>query len=356
MDSDKLENLFEILGIKDKDPSWNKIKFQYRKKVFETHPDRGGNAKEFIKIYEAYQWIMEKYIPGKEIIEIKQNREEKIRLSKEIIEEIKEMVFSKYILPEIDYFLKKMPNSREDLLIIKKEKENKFKENVLEDSYLISESDIDLLKGELFGLNFRCLDSSFEEVMFKRPFDTKLFEKYVLLTKAGEDLSAAIPLNGKNIQGLELIIDLNSPQKYRTSNLKENYSSVKVFNNNWIAEDILTNLRVGNYREHFKGYRELYSTPLLDLNKEGEIGFDIRTISKFIQKMLMDFDSKNFELELSRKLPEGHPYNKPRYNLYYNKDYNNSDKYGFYVNNLMLGDLKVIVNGCPQNIKEYFKK
>ena len=135
-----------------------------------------------------------------------------------------------------------------------------------------------------------------------------------------------------------------------------NYSSVKVFNNNWIAEDILTNLRVGNYREHFKGYRELYSTPLLDLNKEGEIGFDIRTISKFIQKMLMDFDSKNFELELSRKLPEGHPYNKPRYNLYYNKDYNNSDKYGFYINNLMLGDLKVIVNGCPQNIKEYFKK
>jgi len=92
------------------------------------------------------------------------------------------------------------------------------------------------------------------------------------------------------------------------------------------------------------------------LNKEGEIGFDIRTISKFIQKMLMDFDSKNFELELSRKLPEGHPYNKPQYNLYYNKEHDNSDKYGFYINNLMLGDLKVIVNGAPQEIKEYFRK
>ena len=356
MDSNKLENLFEILGIKDKDPSWNKIKFQYRKKVFETHPDRGGNVKEFIKIYEAYQWIMEKYIPGKEIIEIKQNREEKIRLSKEIIEEIKEMVFSKYILPEIDYFLKKMPNSREDLLIIKKEKENKFKENVLEDSYLISESDIDLLKGELFGLNFRSLDSSFEEVMSKKPFDKELFQKYVLLTKAGEALSAVIPLNGRNIRGLELIIDLSSPQKWRRTNLGDNYSFVNIFGKEWVAEDIITNLRVGNYREHFKGYRELYSTPLLDLNKEGEIGFDIRTISKFIQKMLMDFDSKNFELELSRKLPEGHPYNKPQYNLYYNKEHDNSDKYGFYINNLMLGDLKVIVNGCPQNIKEYFKK
>ncbi len=358
MDSNKLENLFEILGIKDKNPSWNKIKFQYRKKVLETHPDMGGNAKEFIKIYEVYQLIKEKYSPQKmELNEEKGNlkRKEPI-ISKEMIKEIQEIIFSKYIVPEIDYFLKKMPNSKKDLLIIKGEKENKFKENVFEDFYLISESDIDLLKGELFGLNFRSLDSSFEEVMSKKPFDKELFQKYVLLTKAGEALSAVIPLNGRNIRGLELIIDLSSPQKWRRTNLGDNYSFVNIFGKEWVAEDIITNLRVGNYREHFKGYRELYSTPLLDLNKEGEIGFDIRTISKFIQKMLMDFDSKNFELELSRKLPEGHPYNKPQYNLYYNKEHDNSDKYGFYINNLMLGDLKVIVNGAPQEIKEYFRK
>ena len=63
MDSNYLKNLFKILGIKDKNPSWKEIKSQYRKKIFKFHPDIKVNpkdGKEFIKVYEAYQLIKEK--------------------------------------------------------------------------------------------------------------------------------------------------------------------------------------------------------------------------------------------------------------------------------------------------------
>lgn len=53
----KRSNSHEILGV-DIDASKSEIKRAYREKVLETHPDKGGNNEEFIRIQEAYECLI----------------------------------------------------------------------------------------------------------------------------------------------------------------------------------------------------------------------------------------------------------------------------------------------------------
>jgi hypothetical protein len=53
-----LSESYSILGVNTESSS-EEIKKAYRKRIFETHPDRGGDAKEFIRVQAAYEIICE---------------------------------------------------------------------------------------------------------------------------------------------------------------------------------------------------------------------------------------------------------------------------------------------------------
>ena len=53
----KRSNSHEILGV-EVGSSKSEIKKAYREKVLETHPDKGGNNEEFIRIQEAYECLI----------------------------------------------------------------------------------------------------------------------------------------------------------------------------------------------------------------------------------------------------------------------------------------------------------
>ena len=50
-------NSYEILGI-DMNANEAEIKQAFRKKALEFHPDKGGDPEEFIKIREAYEFLI----------------------------------------------------------------------------------------------------------------------------------------------------------------------------------------------------------------------------------------------------------------------------------------------------------
>lgn len=52
-----VEGYYDLLGVKQTD-SDEVVKKAFRKKVMESHPDHGGNEKEFIEIQEAYAGIV----------------------------------------------------------------------------------------------------------------------------------------------------------------------------------------------------------------------------------------------------------------------------------------------------------
>jgi len=53
----KRSNSYEILGV-DKDADEDEIRKAFRKKALETHPDRGGNKEDFVKVREAYECLI----------------------------------------------------------------------------------------------------------------------------------------------------------------------------------------------------------------------------------------------------------------------------------------------------------
>jgi len=51
---DKVDAALTTLGLKQ-DVQWFEIHQAYQKKIFTSHPDKGGNANDFIEIREAYE-------------------------------------------------------------------------------------------------------------------------------------------------------------------------------------------------------------------------------------------------------------------------------------------------------------
>ncbi|MCA9614183.1 MAG: DnaJ domain-containing protein [Myxococcales bacterium] len=49
----------EVLGV-GKDASLDEVKAAFRKRAFETHPDRGGDPEEFREVHEAYERLVAK--------------------------------------------------------------------------------------------------------------------------------------------------------------------------------------------------------------------------------------------------------------------------------------------------------
>jgi len=61
-----MANSWEILGVSP-DSSESEIKHAFRQKAFEVHPDVGGNAEEFRKLYAAYEECLHRVAPCAEI-------------------------------------------------------------------------------------------------------------------------------------------------------------------------------------------------------------------------------------------------------------------------------------------------
>jgi len=51
---DKIDSALLTLGLKQ-DVGWYEIHQAYQKKIFTSHPDKGGNSNDFIEIREAYE-------------------------------------------------------------------------------------------------------------------------------------------------------------------------------------------------------------------------------------------------------------------------------------------------------------
>ena len=357
-----LGSYFRILGIEETNPSWNKIKSQYRKKVLETHPDKGGHAKDFRNVYDAYQTIRKVY--SDKINGEKTNKFEYQRLSEEVINEIQESIFEKQIIPEINYFIEKEPKLQNYFDVLKKHKGELFRKGAFSNPNVILNSGKELLEGWLFnrGINngYSSLYYELDNVIFTKPFDRELFEKTVLLTNKQyyddfmeeykfHDFVKGFSLNGKNIRGMTLIFDFNAPEKFEGNDKNDSCFSANVFGREIYVDKIIPNLRVLNYGNFFnvEGYKCLNKNPLIDLdlseNKNFYIGFDIETVSKFIEKLGKDLDSKDFEIELTGSVPKNYPFKR------------NASSNGIYINNFKLGDLEVIVEGASSNLGKYFE-
>ncbi|MBN1275805.1 hypothetical protein JXA12_05980 [Candidatus Woesearchaeota archaeon] len=359
----------EILQIKKKNPSWIEIRLCYNKRLFETHPDitRKYTEEQVREVYEAFQFLKKNYSRIEKNVppEDKQPAFKEEKLSEEIINAIKKNLFDKYISPEINYFKSKHKIFEECFKDVKPTQEYFFKKGIFKHPRSLLETDIDLLSGFLFYEDFFWPNITYEtdfEMLLKRTQDTELLTKYILLSSPERHLASPLPLNGNNIQGLELVVDFYGPHKTRNSSIQEGTSIHQVYGKDFSVEDMLLNLRVGNSYEHWEGFNDLYSIPLCNAGDWGK-GLDLTTLTKILEKITSALASKDFKIELSTKVPENFPLlkaeEKDRGKSYAdvlresrNKGY--SQKYGFYIKNFVVEDFPLIVEGGPTDIKYYF--
>lgn len=57
---DQQQTAYELLGVSH-NADWESVRQSYRRQVAEKHPDRGGNAEEFVRLREAYEILARAY-------------------------------------------------------------------------------------------------------------------------------------------------------------------------------------------------------------------------------------------------------------------------------------------------------
>ncbi len=352
----------------------------FRRRALETHSDTGGSDEDFIRVYQAYEFlkdcqeitdiIKEGLFDGSEHRETvsKQPLRKEARLSNEVAEQFMDAVFLRYVSQEADYFIKNIgevakgdfdePKRSEGLPFLrgwredrftlateyfdelKKRKELLFLKGWREDRFTLVSSPLDLLNGSLFfdlDIRARLAKRIFEMIISERELNLELLERYIALFDPSADLVTSFPLQG-NVRGLELLVLITPPEKSRSKTGKPNELRKRIFGDYWNIGGVQMDLRFGEYWEHSKGLYELKSTPIGSMMKIEQASILIKQIKEGIQ-------SSDFELELSREIPEGHP----DYKFFKDTERNLKEGNGFYIKNLRVGDAEVIVDGRVPN-------
>ena len=341
------EQCYEILEINPRDYTWKDLKSTIKRKVANSHPDKGGNSELFINYYDAYFFLKAKGVFKniKEEEKLKVDPQEISRkrreLDKEVIENIYKHVFSRYVFPEFDYFFDKLKNIGDYVSsLAERYKHLLFNESLLKDVYSLANSPTVLLKGDLFFHDLEMLGPSytremFGEILFKEPFNQELYENFVSLIDPKRSLVNVIPLKGNVEGGLDLAIIFSPPEKERRTSFKDSTSNnlfvKKFFNQFWNVGTVEADLRIGEYWQ-FKGVYGLKANPF---------EMDVRTSSSFFKLLLEGIQSKDYKLELSRiEIPTKHP----NFEAYHN--YSNRGRGGgYYIRNLKAKNVEIILEG-----------
>ena len=327
------KDYYKTLGINPNNCTLEIVK-KSRIKLLKAHPDQGGTSELFIKTYQAYKFLYNKYFPSKVSNPSEDSSKRKHDLEEEVIEAFYQQIFSRYIHPEFDYFLGKIPDIKRYFERLEENKNILFNEDMLRDPYSLMDSPVFCLNGSLFyALMPDDLVKMFQYLISQKPFDTNLFEKFITLNGPKEDLCGSIPLKG-NIIGLDFGVILNAPKKSMSKRYENGGSFVKIFGEYWKTEKVKVDLRMGEYWKYHDGIYALKSNP---------IALDIKSVPIFFKTLLEGIVSKDFELELSVDIPRKHP----------NHDYFAMHTMlkqgeGFFVKNLRAKDVEMITEGKPK--------
>jgi len=329
------------------------ISKNFRRKALKTHSDHGGSDEEFMRVYQAYEFLKNRSKSLSEIIEdiimknikkvFNEERKEKpikvrdVELSEEPAEQVREAIFSRYVSEEANYFIENVGElAREYFDALKKCKETLFKRGWKDNRFRLANSPLDLLNGSLFfdlGVRSRLAKRVFDEISSQKELNSQLLERYITLFNPSEDLVTSVPLNG-NVRGLELLLLITPPEKSREKMDGNEVAREKIFGDYWTVGDVQIDIRFGEYWEHSDGIYSLKSNPV-------GTGMTAGQASRLIKEIRDGIKSSDFELEVSREIPEGHP----NYDFFTGRGKNHRRGGGFYIKKLRVGKTTVIVDG-----------
>ena len=359
---DVTKDYYEIIGA-DRNDSIGVIKKKYREKSKKFHPDKNNGSKDseekFKLLNEAYSVLSNSTLRAKyhsqkfpseamnsslhDLQQEARKQEESRRRSEErrqrgAEEEERRKEIDKILnSDELNWFFMIMP-----------ELKNKFGDLYKEESeftYFYTQYKKDFIYCyNQYGSIFDKDCGFFQKLIDSNIAFPNNIEKLFTASKPGSTFKAKIPLKNDNLSGLDIVVGLESPIRYKINNPLEinnmkfvESDCIKKFAwNDWIITGnggiLYINAEMPFNRDAYRRLTPLQSEPKLS----------IEVTSNFVSYSVDRINQRDYKIDLSENCPKGNPlYNKVRRGI----NGEEKDGCGLWIVNLVLGNLPIIKNG-----------